>query len=62
MFSRIGLPELLIILMIILIIFGAKKIPQIAKSLGKVKEEFKKDCNSCSKTKEEKEEKKESQY
>ena len=31
----IGLPELLIILVIILLIFGARKLPEIGSSLGK---------------------------
>jgi len=34
--------ELLIILLIVLLIFGAGKIPQIAKSLGEGIKEFKK--------------------
>lgn len=36
----IGIPELLIILVIILIIFGAGRLPQIGKSLGKGIKEF----------------------
>jgi sec-independent protein translocase protein TatA len=40
--GRIGLPELLVILVIVLLIFGAGKIPQIAKSLGDGIKEFKK--------------------
>ncbi len=31
----IGIPELLIILVIILLIFGARKLPEIGSSLGK---------------------------
>lgn len=31
----LGLPELLIILFIILLIFGARKLPEIGSSLGK---------------------------
>ena len=38
----IGLPELLIILVIALIVFGPKKLPDLAKSLGKGMAEFKK--------------------
>jgi TatA/E family protein of Tat protein translocase len=38
----IGLPELLIILVIALIVFGPKKLPDLAKSLGKGIAEFKK--------------------
>ena len=40
--GRIGLPELLVILLIVLLVFGAGKIPQIAKSLGEGIREFKK--------------------
>jgi TatA/E family protein of Tat protein translocase len=38
----IGGPELLIILVIILLLFGAKKLPELAKGLGKSMKEFKK--------------------
>jgi len=38
----IGGPELLIILVIILLLFGAKKLPELAKGLGKSMREFKK--------------------
>jgi sec-independent protein translocase protein TatA len=38
----IGLPELLIILIVVLIVFGPKKLPDLAKSLGKGMAEFKK--------------------
>jgi len=38
----IGMPELLIILVIILIIFGAGKLPQIGEGLGKGIRNFKK--------------------
>ena len=38
---RLGLPELLIILTILLLLFGAKRLPSLAKSLGKSKREFK---------------------
>lgn len=40
----IGLQELIIILVICLIIFGANKLPDIAKALGKSMQEFKKAC------------------
>ena len=38
----LGLPELLIILFIILIIFGASKLPQIGEGMGKGISNFKK--------------------
>lgn len=34
MFGSLGLPELLLILLIVLIIFGAAKLPQLGKGLG----------------------------
>jgi sec-independent protein translocase protein TatA len=42
MFGRFGVGELIIILLIILILFGAKRLPEIARSLGKSIKEFKK--------------------
>ncbi|MFH1612765.1 MAG: twin-arginine translocase TatA/TatE family subunit [bacterium] len=42
MLGGIGMPELIVILVIILLIFGAGRIPEIAKSLGKGIREFKK--------------------
>ena len=38
---RLGLPELLIILTILLLLFGAKRLPGLAKSLGKSTRAFK---------------------
>ncbi len=38
----IGLPELIIIFIVALIVFGPKKLPDLAKSLGKGMAEFKK--------------------
>ncbi len=42
--GRIGLPELLIILAVVLLIFGAKKLPEIARALAEAIKEFKKVC------------------
>ena len=39
---NLGAPELLIVLLIILVIFGGSKLPQLARSLGKAQSEFKK--------------------
>lgn len=39
---NIGWPEILLILAVILLLFGAKKIPDLARSLGKSLREFKK--------------------
>ena len=38
-------PELVIIMMVILLLFGAKRIPEIAGSMGKGIKEFKKQMN-----------------
>jgi len=40
--GNIGLKELLLILLIVLILFGAKKVPELAKGLGSGLREFKK--------------------
>ena len=40
--GNIGAPELIIILILVLIFFGPKKIPEIAQGLGKGIREFKK--------------------
>jgi sec-independent protein translocase protein TatA len=37
----LGAPELIIILLIVLIIFGGAKLPQLARSLGQAQKEFK---------------------
>jgi sec-independent protein translocase protein TatA len=34
MFRQIGLPELLVILIVFVLLFGGKKIPEMAKGLG----------------------------
>ena len=41
----IGMPELIIILIIILIIFGAGKLPEIGRGIGKGFKNFKKATN-----------------
>jgi len=42
MFGNLGTPEILIIALIILILFGAKRIPEFMQGLGKGVREFKK--------------------
>jgi sec-independent protein translocase protein TatA len=41
MFGSLGLPELLVILLIVIIIFGANKLPQLGKGLGQGLKNFK---------------------
>jgi sec-independent protein translocase protein TatA len=40
--SGIGAPELIIVLVIVLLLFGSTKLPKLAKSLGQASKEFKK--------------------
>ena len=40
-FGSIGMPELLIILLVVLLLFGAKRLPELARGLGKGIREFK---------------------
>jgi sec-independent protein translocase protein TatA len=47
MFGNLGFPELLIIMVVILLLFGAKRIPEIAGSMGKGIKEFKKNINDA---------------
>jgi sec-independent protein translocase protein TatA len=39
--SSIGLPEIAIVLLIVLVIFGPKRLPQLGRSLGSGMREFK---------------------
>ena len=41
MFGGLGAPELLIILVIVLLVFGSTKLPKLARSLGQAQSEFK---------------------
>jgi sec-independent protein translocase protein TatA len=40
MFGNIGFQEILVIFLIVLLLFGAKRIPEVARSLGKGIREF----------------------
>jgi sec-independent protein translocase protein TatA len=39
--GSLGAPELLILLVIVLVIFGGSKLPKLARSLGQAQKEFK---------------------
>jgi TatA/E family protein of Tat protein translocase len=47
---RFGMGELLVIFLIILLLFGAKRLPEIAQALGKSLKEFKKATKDVKKT------------
>jgi sec-independent protein translocase protein TatA len=49
----LGLPELIVILVVALLIFGAAKLPEIGKALGKAMSEFKKATQGFTDTKDE---------
>ena len=53
MFGSIGMPELIIIFVIALIIFGPRQLPSLGRSLGKSLAEFKRASNELKSTLEE---------
>ena len=40
--GRIGFPEIIVIVLVFILLFGAKKLPELASALGKAIREFKK--------------------
>ena len=53
MFGTIGMPELIVIFVIALVIFGPRKLPELGRSLGRSINEFKKASNELRSTLEE---------
>ena len=45
MFGSLGLPELVVIFVIALIVFGPRKLPELGRSLGRTIAEFKRATN-----------------
>ncbi len=52
--GRLGVPELLLILAIVLVLFGGRKIPEIARGLGEGIRNFKEGMHGSEKPPEEK--------
>lgn len=50
MFGTLGGPELVLILIVALIVFGPRKLPEMGKSLGKMIAEFRKASNEFQRT------------
>ncbi len=48
--GNLGFPEMLVILVIVLVVFGPGKLPEIGKSLGKGIAEFRKASNEPART------------
>jgi sec-independent protein translocase protein TatA len=46
-FGNIGFMELMVILIIVLVLFGARRVPEIGASIGKGIREFKKNINDA---------------
>jgi len=59
MFGQLGLPEMLVIMVIALLIFGPKKLPSLGKSLGEGITSFKKAITHGEQEAEKEDEKKE---
>jgi sec-independent protein translocase protein TatA len=49
MFNNIGMPGLILIIFLVLIIFGPKKLPEIGRAFGQTLKEFKKSTKELTK-------------
>ena len=43
---NVGLPEILLIVFVVLLLFGAKRIPELARAFGRASNEYKKAKNA----------------
>ena len=50
MFGSLGMPEIMLIFVVALILFGPRQMPKIGKSLGKALAEFRRASNEFKKT------------
>ena len=50
MFGSLGMPELIVILVVALVVFGQSKLPDLGKSLGEAIRGFKKAINESDKS------------
>ena len=50
MFGNLGFGELMVIMVIVLVLFGAKRVPEISASFGKGIREFKRNLNDIEQT------------
>jgi sec-independent protein translocase protein TatA len=50
MFGTLGGPEIILILVLALIVFGPRKLPEVGKSMGKMLAEFRKASNDFKRT------------
>jgi TatA/E family protein of Tat protein translocase len=53
MFGSLGFPEIILIFVVVLLLFGPKKLPDFAKTFGKALKEFRKTVNEAKSTIEE---------
>jgi sec-independent protein translocase protein TatA len=51
-FGMIGAPQIILIALVVLLLFGGKKIPELMKGLGKGIKEFKDETKEIDKTQE----------
>lgn len=50
MFGQLGMTEILLILVVVLLLFGAKRIPEVAASMGKGIREFKRNLSDVNRS------------